>query len=53
MGEMYAIDGDTARAGELLSSVDTSLNQLDLRVFWYTHIGESEKAERLKQLAGE
>jgi len=37
----------------MLSTVDTSLNQLDLRVFWYTHIGEPEKADRLKQLVGQ
>ena len=52
LGELYAIDGETTRAAEMLSTVDTSLNQLDLRVFWYTHIGEQENAERLKQVAG-
>ena len=53
LGELYAIDGASERAAELLSTVDTSLNQLDLRVFWYSHIGEQEKADRLKQLAGQ
>lgn len=52
LGELYAIDGESERAAEMLATVDTSLNQLDLRIFWYTHIGEQEKADRLKQLAG-
>ena len=53
LAELYAIDGESQRAAEMLSTVDTSLNQLDLRVFWYTHIGEPEKADRLKQLVGQ
>ena len=48
LGELYAVAGESERAAEMLSTVDVSLNQLDLRVFWYTHIGEQEKAERLK-----
>ena len=53
LAELYAIDGESQRAAEMLSTVDTSLNQLDLRVFWYTYIGEPEKADRLKQLVGQ
>lgn len=52
LGELAAIDGETARAAELLDSVDMELGQLDLRVYWYTHIGEEERAERLRAAAG-
>ena len=51
LAESYAIAGDVKRAAELLRTVDTSAGQIDVRVFWYEHIGEPERAEWLRQAA--
>ncbi len=56
LAESYAIDGELDRAAALLRSVDTSLNQVDARIFWYNHIGQPQRAELMRQaeqLAGE
>lgn len=39
LGEAYAVTGDAARAWQLWQTVDTSAGQLDLRRWWYEHIG--------------
>lgn len=52
LAESYAIAGDVARAAELLRTVDTSVGQIDARVFWYEHIGEPGGAEWLREAEG-
>jgi len=49
LAESYAMDGELERAAALLSTVDTSLNQLDARIWWYNHIGEPQRAELLRE----
>lgn len=56
LAESYAIAGNVPRAAELLATVDLSLKQMALRVFWYEHVGEPQNAERIQQateLAGQ
>ena len=49
LAESYAIAGDVLRATELFRTVDMNNGQIDVRVFWYEHIGEPERAEWLRQ----
>lgn len=49
LAESYAIAGDVQRAAALLATVDTSLNQMDARIFWYNHVGEPHYAELIRQ----
>lgn len=49
LAESYAIAGDLERASALLRTVDTRLDQVDARIFWYNHVGEPERAEWLRQ----
>lgn len=51
LAESYAIDGDLERAAALLATIDTSIGQLDARVWWYDHIGEPQRAVWLRQAA--
>ena len=44
LGELYAADGDIARAAELWRTVDLSAGQLDGRRWWYDHIGDPGRA---------
>jgi putative inorganic carbon (HCO3(-)) transporter len=44
LGELYAIGGDIPRAAGLWRTIDLSLNQLDLRVWWYNHLAERDRA---------
>ncbi len=48
LAESYAIDGDLERAAALLRTVDTNLNQVDARIFWYNHVGQPERAEMIR-----
>lgn len=49
LAESYAIAGDVPAAAALLATVDTSLNQMDARIFWYNHVGEPQYAELVRQ----
>ena len=49
LAESYAIEGELEPAAALLHTVDTSLDQVDARIFWYNHIGEPERADLLRQ----
>lgn len=56
LAESYAMAGDVARAAALLRTIDTSLNQLDARIWWYNYIGEPQNAALIRQastLAGQ
>ena len=48
LAESYAIAGDTAAAAAIFRTVDTGNGQIDARLFWYEHIGEPERAERIR-----
>ena len=50
LAESYAIAGDQAAAVPLLRTVDISLGQMNARTFWYHHIGDSEREQRLRQV---
>lgn len=49
LAESYAITGDVLAAAELLATVDTSLRQMDARIWWYNHIGQPELADVIRQ----
>lgn len=51
LGESYAIAGDLKRAADLWRTVDVSQQQLELRQWWYEHIGEGERAHWIQQAA--
>jgi putative inorganic carbon (HCO3(-)) transporter len=51
LGESYAIAGDTSRAAALWAGLDLGEGQLTLRTWWYEHIGEPEKAQRIREVA--
>lgn len=53
LGESYAIDGQLAKAEALWITIDTSENQIDIREWWYDHIGEPDRARRLHQALSE
>jgi O-antigen ligase len=53
LAESYAIEGELEQAAALLRTVDTSLNQIDARIWWYNHIGEPQRAELLRTVIGE
>jgi tetratricopeptide (TPR) repeat protein len=47
LGEAYAISGDPGRAPALWRGIDLGQGQIALRVWWYEHTGEKEKARKL------
>ncbi len=51
LGESYAIAGDVERAAALWRTVDVSQQQLELRRWWYEHIGEEERAHWIQRAA--
>lgn len=51
LGESYAIAGDLERAAALWRTVDVSQQQLELRRWWYEHLGEKERAQWIQQAA--
>jgi O-antigen ligase len=53
LAESYAIEGELEQAAALLRTVDTSLNQMEARIWWYNHIGETQRAELLRTVNGE
>ena len=46
-----ALPGDIERAAVLWPTVDSSLEQLDLRWWWYEHIGEPQRATWIAEAA--
>jgi hypothetical protein len=44
LGELYAITGDTAAAVTMWHEGDTDPHKLELRHWWYTHLGETQQA---------
>lgn len=51
LGESYAIAGDLKWAADLWRTVDVSQQQLELRRWWYEHVGEKERAQWIQQAA--
>ena len=49
LAESYAIAGDLDQAAALLRTVDTSLKQMDLRIWWHNHVGQPERAKLIRQ----
>lgn len=48
LGEVYARQGDPAKAVELWRGLDFSAGQLELRRWWVEHAGTPEEAQRLE-----
>jgi cytochrome c-type biogenesis protein CcmH/NrfG len=44
LGELYAVTGDVTHAVEVWQSGDTDPHKLELRQWWYTHLGEDQQA---------
>ncbi len=51
LGESYAVAGEVDRAATLWKSIDVSNDQLQLRQWWYEHIGKLEQAQAVAQAA--
>ena len=51
LGESYALAGDVQRAAALWRTIDVSQQQLELRQWWYNHLGEEERAQWIQQAA--
>jgi tetratricopeptide (TPR) repeat protein len=51
LGESYAVAGDIAQAAGLWRTIDVSQGQLDARQFWYESIGDTLRAQRVRQAA--
>jgi tetratricopeptide (TPR) repeat protein len=51
LGESYAVGGEVERAAALWRTVDTRQGQLQLRQWWYEHIGESQRAAWVAEAA--
>jgi hypothetical protein len=49
LGESYAIAGDSERAAQLWQTLELSESQLQIRAWWYEHIGESERAVDMRR----
>lgn len=49
LGEIAALEGDPAAAAALWQGLDLSAGQLDVRVWWYGHLGRRADAEALRQ----
>jgi hypothetical protein len=47
LGEAYAISGDPARAAAMWQGIDLDQGQISLRVWWYEHAGEKQRAAGL------
>ena len=48
LGEAYAVTGNTAGARELWETIDTSHDELELRLWWYAHLGATGEEERIR-----
>jgi tetratricopeptide (TPR) repeat protein len=51
LGEAYAITGEIDRAVALWQKIEVGENQLGIRVWWYEHLGERERAALVYQAA--
>jgi hypothetical protein len=51
MGEVKAIGGAVEEAAALWRTINLAQHQPDLRSWWYTNVGEPDKAERITQAA--
>jgi len=51
LGEAYLANGRLAEGRALWAGVSNQEAQLDIRVWWYEHIGEKERAEWMRQAA--
>ncbi|MCC6456224.1 MAG: O-antigen ligase family protein [Caldilineaceae bacterium] len=49
LGELYAVTGDVTHAVEVWQSGDTDPHKLELRQWWYTHLGEAQQAHWLTE----
>lgn len=47
LGEVYAVTGDSERAGAMWRTVENGASQLEARLWWHQFIGESDAAERI------
>ncbi|MCB0082897.1 MAG: O-antigen ligase family protein, partial [Caldilineaceae bacterium] len=50
LGEAKALLGDQAQAAALWDTVDLSQGQLDLRLWWYEHIGDKSEIQQFAQV---
>jgi lipopolysaccharide biosynthesis regulator YciM len=51
LGEAYLANGRLEEGRALWSGLSNEQSQLDIRVWWYGHIGEEERAEWVRQAA--
>jgi putative inorganic carbon (HCO3(-)) transporter len=51
LGEAYLANGRLEEGRALWSGVSNEQSQLDIRVWWYGHIGEEERAKWMRQAA--
>ncbi len=51
LGESYAVEGEIERAAALWRTVDVSQGQLELRQWWYNHVGEPQRADWVAEAA--
>lgn len=49
LGELYAIEGNVDQAIRLWQSIDVSDGQLEIRRWWYGHIGAREQGSQLQK----
>jgi hypothetical protein len=52
LGEAYVVNGQLDRGAALWADVNTEQRQLELRAFWYKHVGDAQRAEWIRQAAG-
>lgn len=53
LGEAYLANGRLEEGQELWAGVSNDQRQLDLRVWWYQHIGDAQRAEWMAQAAAQ
>lgn len=53
LGEALIANGRVDEGRALWSTVRRSEGQLDARIFWYSHIGDAERAEWMSEAAGD
>jgi hypothetical protein len=53
LGEAYIVNGRLEKGQRLWAGLRNEVGQLRNRVFWYDHIGDEQRAEWIRQAAGE
>ncbi len=48
LGEIYALQGEPERAVQLWQGLDLRSGQLQAREFWYGHVEQPERLQRLR-----